>query len=194
MTEVQIVHPKIIERQKNPMKHIRDDAARIIIDVLSGFKKKIPKKGLNNKVPMWRWKATDYPGIYPFGRNEPIPELPTLPRRMERLFWHTLYLPPQMVALGITSDEFDRDLARSLMIDCLELLSDLFINLYSFTVVEKSKVENYKKTIWDKKKYLLVTARVLGMVQYAEISEQSHVMTKDGADFTNIPEKEGSDG
>jgi len=173
MTEVQTVHPKVVERRQQPMKYIRDSAGQLIIEQLEKFKKKIPKKGLNNKVPMFRWKASDYPGIYPFGRTEPIPELPTLPRRMERMFWHSLYLPPQMVAMGMTSDDFDKGLARSLMVDCLELLSNLSINLDSVTVVEKSKIENYKKKIWVKKKYLLVTAKALGMVQYAEICEMS---------------------
>ena len=163
-TEARIIHPKIIERQQKPMKYIRDNAGQLIIEQLEKFKKKIPKKGLNNKVPMWRWKATDYPEIFPFGRNEPIPELPTLPRRMEKLFWHTLYLPPQMVSLGLTSDDFDKKRAKSLMVECLELLSNLHDNLDSVTVVDEKKVEYWKQMIWTRKKYLLVTAKMLGMV------------------------------
>ena len=166
--KAQIIHPKVLERQQNPMKHVRDNAGQLIIEQLEKFKKKIPKKGLNNKVSMWRWKATDYPEILPFGRNEPIPELPTLPRRMEKLFWHALYLPPQMVAMGMTSEDFDKSIAKSLIADCFELLFNLLDNLDSVIVVDRTKIESWKKRIQAKIDYLRVTAKMLGLIQEGE--------------------------
>ena len=166
MTEVHIVHPKIIERQKNPTKHIREDAARIIIEELERFKKKIPIRGLNNRRQVPEWFKQHYPDSKWMGD-------PNIIDRMSKLSWGYPYLPPQMFALGMTAEDFDKERAKSLMIDCLERLSSLHENLDSVTVIEKNEVENYKKIIWNKKSYLLMRAKMLGLVQYTEICEYS---------------------
>jgi len=169
--KVEIIHPKVIERRDNPVKFIRNNAAKHIIEELEKFKKKIPKRGLNNKVSMFRWRITDYPDTMPFGRNDSIPELPTLPRRMNELRWHIPFLPPQMVAIGISADDFDEEKTRTLLNECFELLSNLYINLDSVTVVDKEQIERWKRLIQNKRKYLMTTAKMLGIIQEGEFKE-----------------------
>lgn len=149
-----LIHPKVVERRNNPTKFIRDDAAKIIIEQLERLKKKIPIMGLNNLS-----KPKDY------GYGLILHPRPTLPNRMSKLFWHTVYLPPQMVAIGISSDNFEVDRAKSLMKDCLCLLTNLHNNLDDVTVVDKEIINRWKEEIWRKKRYLLNTANAFGMVQ-----------------------------
>jgi len=154
--ETRIVHPKVVERKANPMKYVRDDAARLIIDELQKFKKKIPKRGLNNvtKEPEWFSKSFDWKW-----KGEP-----TLRDRMTKLKWSTPYLPPQMVVMGITSEQFNKEAAKSLMIECLELLNNLHNNLDSVTVVPAEQISQWKEMIWKKKRYLMIVAKMLGMI------------------------------
>ena len=169
--EIEIIHPKVIERRDNPFKFIRNDAAKHIVDQLEKFKKKIPKKGLNNmtkprtyKFRQWMYNLNDN------GYDVVTHQYPTLIKRMNDLRWHVPFLPPQMVAAGISAEDFDEKRVKKLLIECFELLDNLYVNLDSVTVVDKEQIEQYKMLVRGKRMYLMTTAKMLGMIQEVEFS------------------------
>lgn len=130
---------------------VRDDAAEIIIKQLEAVKKKIPQRGLNN-----------------ISRAFLTEGKPTLVKRMDNLLWHTLYLPPQMVATGVSSDSFDKPRAAQLVNEVMTLLIDLQRNLDTVTVVEQVTVQSWKRSLQNRVVYVQKAAVIMGVMIEAE--------------------------
>jgi hypothetical protein len=142
-----------------------EDAGRLTIEQLKGLKKKIPKRGLNNrkKKPYWFDEFREVHHVKEWVGD------PTLPDRMERFLFGLPYLPPQMVAMGVASGVYD-DEAKRLLTDCFELLADLKDNLDDVTVINKEEITRYKLRIDRLNSYLRVSGKLLGLMQDAEFA------------------------
>ena len=140
-----------------------EDAGRLMVEQLQKFIKKIPIRGLNN---MTKAKYLDGYGFHvsPEGSLWTIPPKPTLPRRMEKLFWGRPYLPPQMVAMGATKQNH-KDEAKKIIIECFKKLNNLESELDKVNVIKKYEIIRYKTEIKNLKSYLRKPGIILGAIQ-----------------------------